>query len=102
MKSIPSEFYKSTAWKRCRDAYMRYRGGLCERCLTEGKYVPADIVHHKDHLTMSTYKDPEKAFGFDNLEAVCQACHNQIHSNKPSRRWVFTTEGLNVKQVDYL
>ena len=23
--------------------------------------------------------DPEKAFAFDNLEALCQACHNKEH-----------------------
>lgn len=63
---------------------------LCERCLAKGIYEPAYIVHHKVHLTEENFGDPELMYGFDNLMAVCIACHNEIHGRaKDMRRWKF-------------
>ena len=63
---------------------------LCERCLIKGRYEPAYIVHHKIYLTDENFGKPELMFGFDNLEALCLACHNEEHMTKrESKRWKF-------------
>ena len=67
---------------------MKKAGGLCERCLARGLLVPAVIVHHKEHLTEESYKLPEVSLNFDNLEALCQDCHNKEHfKNREAKRW---------------
>lgn len=70
------------AWKKCRKAYISYAGGLCERCYRNGLIVPGKIVHHKIHLTPETIKDPAMAYGFDNLELLCEACHADEHEDE--------------------
>ena len=89
-RSIDRRFYESPEWRRCKAAYMEKVNHLCERCLARGIYEPAKIVHHKIHLTEENYGEPDIMFGFDNLEALCQACHNDEHGrSKSSRRWAF-------------
>ena len=55
-------------------------GGLCELCLKEGKYTPADAVHHIRPLNPGNINDPEITLNFDNLMAVCRECHARLHS----------------------
>lgn len=79
MRSVDSKFYKSSAWKKCRAAYIKQCGGLCERCYAKGLIVPGYIVHHRAHLTPDTVRDPEQALSFSNLEYLCKECHNAEH-----------------------
>lgn len=72
-------FYKTAAWKKCRAAYIKSVGGLCERCRAKGLIVPGYIVHHKTHLTPMNISDPSISLGFDNLEYLCFDCHNAEH-----------------------
>ena len=72
-------FYKTTAWKNCRAAYIKSVGGLCERCLAEGKIVPGYIVHHKCYINPLNVNDPAITLNFDNLEYLCHDCHNKEH-----------------------
>ncbi|MCI1593228.1 HNH endonuclease [Heyndrickxia oleronia] len=74
MKPFAKKFYKTTAWKKCRSSYFAYRHGLCERCSEPGK-----IVHHKQYLTPDNINDPEITLSFNNLELLCQDCHNKEH-----------------------
>ena len=85
MKPYAEKFYKSQGWKRTREAYARSRGGLCERCLAKGKYVPGEIVHHKVHLTPDNINDPTVTLSWDNLELVCRECHAEEHTGIPKR-----------------
>lgn len=97
MRSIPASFYKSNAWKRCRDAYFSSVGGLCERCKAKGLIVPGYIVHHKTHLTPENYEDPSISLNFDNLEVLCKQCHNEEHFKKlTGRRWTYVNGELVV------
>ena len=48
----------------------------CERCLAEGRYVPATIGHHKQEFA-DTY-DPAR-LDSDNIEALCRDCHEREH-----------------------
>ena len=67
-------FYNSAAWQRCRAAYIEHVHGLCERC-----HRPGWIVHHKCYLTPANIDDPSVTLNFDNLEYLCQDCHNAEH-----------------------
>lgn len=78
-KEYAKKFYKSSAWKKCRDSYFAYRHGLCERCSNPGK-----IVHHKEYITPESINDPDVTLSFSNLELLCQDCHNREHHEKNS------------------
>lgn len=85
-------FYKTTAWKRCRAAYIKSVGGLCERCLKDGLIVPGYIVHHKCYLTPENITNPNVTLNWDNLEYLCLDCHNKEHMAR-QRRYTITTDG---------
>ena len=78
-KEFSKRLYKSAAWQACRTAYIKKVGGLCERCFKEGKIVPGVIVHHKIYLTPENVNEPRITLNFDNLELLCEACHNKEH-----------------------
>ena len=97
-------FYDSTAWRSCREAYRKSVGGLCELCLAKGMIRAADVVHHKILLTPENIKRPEITMNFDNLEALCHACHAERHPEehrkvneklrrKSKRRWSVGADG---------
>lgn len=92
MKEYAAAFYSSKAWKDTRDAYRRYRGGLCELCLAKGFYNAGEIVHHKKHLTPDNINDPAITLSFDNLLLVCRDCHAKIHDRR-QRRYKFDDLG---------
>ena len=81
MKPYAAEFYSSTAWKKCRAAYKKKVGGLCERCIKKGKYKAGEIVHHKIYISEKDINNPEITLNFDNLELVCRDCHGAEHGN---------------------
>ena len=74
MKSFARKFYKSRAWKDCREAYFISQHGLCERCPGAGK-----IVHHIIELTPENINDPNITLNWELLQLLCQECHNQEH-----------------------
>ena len=78
-------FYYTPAWKSCRKAYAKSKGGLCERCLSRGIYKAGEIVHHKLPLTPDTIKDPNIALNWNNLQLLCRDCHAAVH--KPGKRY---------------
>lgn len=93
-------FYTSRAWKNCRNAYYKSKGGLCERCAKQGKTVPGYEVHHKVRLDRKTVNDPSIALSWDNLELLCIKCHHEEHKKyrhverkKRNRRWAFDENG---------
>ena len=89
MKKWAEAFYLSKAWEQCRDAYLESQHGICERC---GE--PAKICHHRTWLTRENINNPYTTLCWDNLEALCQDCHNkEHHKNKPKLRYSFDEEG---------
>lgn len=95
MRAIDNTFYKTTAWKHVRRAYMRSQHGICERC---GQ--PAKIVHHRIWLNDSNINDPEITLGWSNLEALCQSCHNEEHkAETQTDEKLFFDEDGNLKQI---
>lgn len=73
-KDYAKSFYRSAAWKKCRAGYIKHVHGLCERC---GQ--PGYIVHHKKYITSDNINDPDITLNWNNLEYVCQDCHNKEH-----------------------
>ena len=85
MKEYAESFYKSKTWQKTREAYLRYRGGLCEDCLAKGVYRPGVIVHHKEQVTPLNIDNPEITLSWDNLRLLCRECHEAKHSQRKRR-----------------
>lgn len=80
----PNSFYKTKAWRTCREAILVRDHYLCQVCLKKGFLTPATIVHHIEHLS----DNPDRAYDEDNLESVCAPCHNRLHPEKGERKKV--------------
>lgn len=74
-KEYAKSFYRSKEWIKCRNGYMDSKHYICEKC---GK--PAIIVHHKKFINPGNISNPEVTLNWNNLEALCIDCHNQIHN----------------------
>ncbi len=81
-KDYAKAFYKSKTWENCRAGYIKYVGGLCERCIANGLYNAGVIVHHKIHLTPDNIEIPEITLSYNNLELLCMDCHNKEHTDE--------------------
>jgi hypothetical protein len=79
VKEYAKGFYKSAAWKRARQQVITRANGLCERCKAQGIYKPGYIVHHKEYITPGNINNPNITLNLDNLEYVCEDCHNKEH-----------------------
>ena len=89
MKPWAESFYESKNWKKTRKAYMLSMMNLCERCGEVAK-----ICHHKIWLTPQNINDVNITLSWDNLEALCQDCHNKEHHKKKSTlRYAFDENG---------
>lgn len=73
-------FYASSAWRKLRSLKLK-ENPLCEDCLKRGETTPAAHVHH----TRPRAKFPDLALCYENLESVCQACHNAKGANGGDR-----------------
>ena len=69
-----TKFYNSSQWQRVR-ALKRKENPLCEQCEREGRITPAELVHHKKEVK----EDWDSRFELENLESLCNACHERLH-----------------------
>ena len=75
-------------------AGLQSKGYLCERCSTPDNPVVAKIAHHKIYLTRDNINDPRVSLSWENLEALCQDCHNrEHHRSKRKQRYTFDANG---------
>lgn len=74
MKEFARAFYKSAAWQRVSKLYMQRHNYICERC---GE--PAAICHHRIYLNPGNINNFSITLNPDNLECLCQDCHNKEH-----------------------
>ena len=89
MKGWAKGFYLSRAWENTRAAYLMSQDYICERC---GE--PAKVAHHKRYLTRENVNDAGITLSWDNLEALCQDCHNKEHHRRKTRlRYRFDAYG---------
>lgn len=64
-------FYNSKKWKDLRLYVCESRHWTCEEC---GEY--GDQVHHIIEITPSNINDPNITLNEDNLQLLCEECHN--------------------------
>lgn len=88
MKEYAEGFYKGKAWQDCRNAYLKSKQGLCEKCLSRGIIKGAEIVHHKIHISPDNIGNPDISLNWDNLECLCRDCHAEEHTRKVKRHKV--------------
>lgn len=101
-REISQPFYSSMPWRKTRAAYIISVNGLCERCLKKGLIVKGRIVHHIIYLTEENINNPELTLNWDNLEYLCQDCHNKEHfgtSDVLEEGLMFDVEG-NLIQIE--
>lgn len=98
-KTFTDGFYKHSAWIKTRRKYLKMHP-YCERCLEYGIIKPADIVHHKHYIDEQNINDANVTLNLDNLEALCQDCHNkEHHANSEVRdELMFDTDGNLIKR----
>ena len=67
---------------------------MCERCKARGIYKPGYIVLHKEYITPGNISNPNITLTLDNLEYVCEDCHNkEHHRNDKKKRYAFDEAG---------
>lgn len=71
-------FYKSRPWRKKRLQILERDNFECQKCKRKGKFSKATCVHHKKPLK----EYPELALDDDNLESLCDYCHNEEHPEK--------------------
>lgn len=79
-RDFAKKFYNSKAWKKARLAYIYKKFGLCERCIKPN----SKQVHHIKKLTPENIDNPEITLNEDNLEVLCDECHQLEHHQKYS------------------
>lgn len=84
-------FYKSSAWRTCRDSYWRKKGGLCEDCLKAGRITQGEEVHHVIELTPDNIGNPAITLDHRNLALLCHDCHMKRHAKSDKRYTVDAT-----------
>lgn len=93
MKEYAVGFYKSQRWVKCRNAYIKSVGYLCEDCLKKGIVNAAEEVHHKIFITEKNINDPNITLNWDNLVALCRECHKARHKGLSERRFTIDEGG---------
>lgn len=73
------EIYKTSEWKAARSYVITRSNGLCELCKKKGKIIPGKIVHHIKWLTDENKHDWNIAYNPNNLEYICNDCHEEEH-----------------------
>ncbi|MEH6868939.1 HNH endonuclease [Bacillus safensis] len=77
-----AKFYRSKAWRLCREEVLRRDHYLCQDCLTADRITAAETVHHIEELT----DRPDIALSIDNLISLCNSCHNKRHPEKGPKK----------------
>lgn len=85
MRDFAKTFYRTQAWRDVRDYCMHRDSFLCQDCLAEGRYTPAEEVHHIIPLTPENIHSPSIALNPDNLVSLCRSCHKARHGEKNNR-----------------
>ena len=93
MANIPEieAFYTTWTWLKCRTAFAKSKGNLCEKCLSRGIINPGSKdrpleVHHRTPITMDNLHDPNITLNWSNLQLLCKSCHDEERETKP-KRW---------------
>jgi 5-methylcytosine-specific restriction protein A len=93
MKPFAKKFYKSKAWRKCRESYIPKVFAICEQCGD-----PGYILDHIEEITPENINNPEITLNHDNLQYLCTPCHNKKTFSKydPVREDVMFDEQGNL------
>lgn len=86
-KVFSKAFYNSKAWRNVSTHYMLKKHYICERC-----GGVASICHHKHWLNEWNVNDMRVSLDEQNLECLCQSCHNREHATREGA-CVFSADG---------
>lgn len=73
-------FYTWPEWKSLREEVLQFDHWECQLCKSAGRFKPARIVHHVQHLrdrpdlALSVWVDGQRQ-----LLSVCKTCHEKLH-----------------------
>lgn len=72
-------------WRVLRNAYLTEHP-QCEECLSQGRHVAANCVHHITPVESARTEDDARVlcYSWANLRALCIACHSDIHKAERS------------------
>lgn len=73
-------FYNSKEWQNVREGILMRDNYLCKKCGN-----PATQVHHIRHITPSNIGDVSITLNAENLIALCDDCHKDIHKEDAAR-----------------
>lgn len=76
-REFAKKFYRSKEWENVRNYILRRDKYICQIC---GK--PAELVHHKQHLTPANIYDLSVNLNEDNLVSICRDCHFKEHEEE--------------------
>jgi 5-methylcytosine-specific restriction protein A len=62
-------------WRQIRERFLA-ANPLCEMCKADGRFKPAELVHHKRKLSDGGTNAAE------NLQALCGECHSRLHAEQ--------------------
>lgn len=82
-RELRRKAYSNTAWRKLRDLFLRQHP-LCERCMANGRTVPAEDIHHKKSPFRNGEIDYSLLLDEKNLEALCKKCHGEEHGGVES------------------
>jgi 5-methylcytosine-specific restriction endonuclease McrA len=77
-----NDIYKDKRWQRVRQYVIARDKGLCVECKKNGVLKPFKVIHHIIWLTDKNKYNWDIAFNPDNLECLCNECHERIHERK--------------------
>lgn len=69
------KFYKTRAWLNTRKNILMRDDYICLTCERNGFIKPAQLVHHIKEVKT----DWDKRLDLENLESICESCHQKIH-----------------------
>lgn len=100
-RKFAKSFYDSKEWYKTRSAFAKSKLYLCEVChkpvVIGRKSIDGRLqghVHHKIWLNENNINDVSITLGWDNLQLLCEGCHNNIHNRSSvSRKVVFDELG---------
>ncbi|MBZ5203209.1 HNH endonuclease [Planomicrobium chinense] len=69
------KFYKTRAWLKLRRIALMRDDFMCKTCERNGIIKEAQLVHH----LIEVKTDWDKRLELENLESICESCHQKIH-----------------------
>jgi len=86
-------FYVTPEWRGLSRDVLREDKHECQLCKARGKYRPAELVHHVNHvkrrpdLALSRYFTDQDGQKKRNLISVCKQCHETVcHPERLARK----------------